>query len=421
MRTAENIEQLPQTNPSADAATMNIDDIDVSRPEIYESYVHHQFFDRLRKDDPVHLYENEEFGRFWSVTKYKDIMAVDTNHKVFSSEPTFFISETAAEFSPESFINMDQPKHDVQRNAVIPAVAAPRVAEMESLIRERIGTCLDSLPIGETFNWVDKVSIEISTQMLATLFDFPFEDRRKLTRWSDITTTPPELLGLTIEEARAELLECLETFGKMWTEREAAAPRNDFISLMAHNPDTKDLEPMQRLGNLMLLIAGGNDTTRNSMSASVLLMDENPHELAKVKANQNLIGNMVSEVIRYQTPLAYMRRTALEDVELGGKKIKKGDKVVMWYVSGNRDEEKFDNPNEFIVDRKNARNHMSFGFGIHRCMGNRIGEMQVRILWEEILKRFEKIEVVDAPVRIKSQFIMGIADLNVRLHPLVKN
>jgi cytochrome P450 len=295
------------------------------------------------------------------------------------------------------------------------------VAEMEPLIRERIGTVLDSLPIGETFNWVDKVSIEITTQMLATLFDFPFEDRRKLTRWSDVTTTPAELLGLTIEESRAELMECLETFGKMWTERAAAPPRNDFISLMAHNPDTKDLGPMQILGNLMLLIVGGNDTTRNSMSASVLLMDENPAEFAKIKANQNLISNMVSEVIRYQTPLAYMRRTALEDVELGGKQIKKGDKVIMWYVSGNRDEEKIENPNAFIVDRKGARNHLSFGFGIHRCMGNRIGEMQVRILWEEILKRFEKIEVVDAPVRIKSQFVMGIADLNVRLHPLVKN
>jgi len=412
------VNEMVATHPEADALTMNIDDIDVSRPEIYESNVHHSFFDRLRKEDPVHFFENEEFGRFWSVTKFKDIMAVDTNHQAFSSEPSIFLSEPEADFNPESFISMDQPRHDQQRNAVTGTVSPPRVAELEPLIRQRIGDVLDSLPVGETFNWVDKVSIEITTQMLATLFDFPFEDRRKLTRWSDVTTTPAELLGLTIEEARAELMDCLQTFGAMWSERAAAAePGNDFISLMAHNPDTKDLEPMQILGNLMLLIVGGNDTTRNSMSASVLLMEQNPEELLKLKTQPKLIPNMVSEVIRYQTPLAYMRRTALEDIELGGKQIKKGDKVIMWYVSGNRDEEVIDNPNEFLVDRKGARHHLSFGFGIHRCMGNRIGELQVRVLWEEILKRFDRVEVVDEPVRIKSCFVMGIADLQVRLHP----
>lgn len=410
------------TTPDADPYAMNIEDIDMTIPELYEQNQHHKFFERLRKEDPVHLTENETFGRTWSVTRFSDIMAVDTNHKVFSSEPSIFLELLNPEnpdpdFNPETFISMDQPRHDDQRKAVTPGVEPSRVAELESLIRDRTVEVLDSLPVGETFNWVQDVSIELTTRMLATLFDFPFEHRSKLTRWSDITTTPAKLLGLTEEEARKELMECLEMFGKLWTERAAAPPAKDFISLMAHDESTKNLEPMQILGNLLLLIVGGNDTTRNSMSASINLMNEFPEQLEKLKSDPTLIHNMVSEVIRYQTPLAYMRRTALEDVELNGKQIKKGDVVIMWYVSGNRDEEEIDSPNEFQIDRKGARRHLSFGFGIHRCMGNRIGEMQIRILWEEILKRFDKIELVGDIKRVKSNFVMGYADLPVRLHP----
>ena len=412
----------PAMHPDADPYAMNIDDIDPSVAEIFEEYKHHKFFERLRKDDPVHFNENEMFGRFWSITRFKDIMAVDTNHKVFSSEPSIFLQridiEEDPEFNPETFIAMDEPRHSPQRRAVTPAVDPPRVAELEDLIRERTAEVLDNLPVGETFNWVEEVSIELTTRMLATLFDFPFEDRRKLTRWSDLTTTPPEQMGMTPDEVRAELLECLEYFGRLWVERSAPDYQGkDFITLMAHDENTKTLEPMQILGNLLLLIVGGNDTTRNSMSASVHLMHQFPEEFAKIKANPDLIPNMVSEVIRYQTPLGYMRRTALEDFEMHGKTIKKGDVVVMWYVSGNRDETEIEDPDKFLVDRQSARRHLSFGYGIHRCMGNRIGELQVKVLWEEILKRFDRLEVVGAPSRTKSNFVMGYKDVEVKLHP----
>jgi cytochrome P450 len=404
----------------ADPYTLDIKDLDPSDPRLFEHQLHWDYFKRLREEDPVHFVNSEEFGPYWSITKFQDIMFVDSHHQLFSSEPSIVLGEPEIDFQPPMFIAMDSPKHDVQRKAVAPAITPARLAEMEVMIRRRICTLLDSLPVGEEFNWVDLVSIELTTQMLATLFDFPFEDRAKLTYWSDVTTTAPNTdgSGITEEERRDILLECLECFAKLWKERAEAPLKNDFISLLSHNPDTMDMEPLEYLGNLMLLIVGGNDTTRNSMSAGVLALHDNPKEFAKLKADPALIPNMVSEIIRWQTPLGHMRRIANEDVEVGGKMIKKGDKVVMWYISGNRDEEVIPNADAFIIDRPKARHHVSFGFGIHRCMGNRLAEMQLKILWEELLSRFERIEVIGEPLRVNSNFVMGYTHLPVILHPV---
>jgi cytochrome P450 len=271
------------------------------------------------------------------------------------------------------------------------------------------------LPIGEPFDWVDRVSIELTTQMLATLFDFPFEERRKLTFWSDVATAPPESELFTSDDPETErkmiLFECVDYFTRLWNERINAEPKGDLISMLAHGEATRNMDRMEYLGNLILLIVGGNDTTRNSMSASVLCMHKNPDQRAKLNANPALIPSMVSETIRWQTPLAHMRRTAVRDVEFGGKTIRKGDKVIMWYASGNRDDEVIDNPDAYIIDRERPRNHLSFGFGIHRCVGNRLAELQLRILWEEILLRFPEIHVVEEPVRVPSAFVHGYAKL----------
>ena len=410
----------PEDAGAFDPYAIPLDEIDVARGHYFQNQQHWALFERLRKEDPVHYAVNEDVGPYWSITRYEDIVAVDTNHKQFSSEPSIGLGDIPADFQVKMFIAMDQPKHDVQRKAVTPAVSPPAVAELEPLIRERVGKVLDSLPVGEPFNWVEKVSIEITTQMLATLFDFPFEERRKLTYWSDVATSGPNnAMDMTQEERQGILFECLQYFLSLYNERKELPPRNDFISLMAHNPAMKDMPPLELLGNLILLIVGGNDTTRNSMSGGVLALHQFPEQFAKLKADPSLIPNMVSEIIRWQTPLAFMRRTALEDVELGGKTIKKGDKVAMWYVSGNRDETVIDRADEFLIDRPKARQHLSFGFGIHRCMGNRVGEMQVRILWEEILKRFDRIEVVGQPKRLCSAFVMGITELSVVVHPKV--
>jgi cytochrome P450 len=358
-------------------------------------------------------------GPYWSISKFHDIVAVDANHHVFSSQHNIVIGDNPPDFAPPMFIAEDPPKHDVQRRAAAPAVAPARLADLEALIRERVGVILDGLPRGETFNWVERVSIELTTQMLATLFDFPWEDRHLLPYWSD-TTTSSETVGnasITMERRQEILMECLAYFTRLWHERKAAAPKFDFISLLAHDPATSNMidNPIEFLGNLMLLIVGGNDTTRNSITGGLLALNENPREYEKLRKDPSLVTNMISEIIRWQTPLAHMRRTALEDIDFKGHRIRKGDRVVMWYVSGNRDEEAIERANEFIIDRERSRHHVSFGFGIHRCMGNRVAEMQLRILWEEIMKRFPRIDVVGEPERVSSNFVLGYTSLPVRI------
>lgn len=405
-----------------DPMTMPLADIDVSNPSLYESDSHWPYFERLRSEAPIHYCKQSAFGPYWSVTRFDDIMEVEKNHEVFSSFPAIVIGDQDPDFTVKQFIAQDPPIHDDQRRAVTPAVAPHSLSVMEPLIRSRIGLIMDDLPMGETFNWVDRVSIELTTQMLATLFDFPFEERRKLTHWSDMATASEAIAGddsVTAEERQAALMECLEVFTGLWRERAQHSPegKNDFITLMAHSEHFQKMDQMEFLGNLILLIVGGNDTTRNSISGGVLMLNENPDQYDKLRADHSLVPNMVSEIIRYQTPLMHMRRTANQDTVLGGQKIRKGDKVVMWYVSGNRDASKIERPDEFVIDRKNARNHISFGFGVHRCLGNRLAEMQLRLVWEEILCRFQRVEVVGPVKRLKSNFVRGITDLPVMLHP----
>ena len=404
-------------------AQPRLDDIDVSDPRLYEEDTWGPVFARLRKEDPVHYCANSPFGAYWSVTKFKDIMHVDMNHDIFSSEPTIVIGDQSADFSIDNFIQMDPPRHDRQRRAVQPTVAPRNLAQLEVVIRTRAAEILDALPIGETFDWVDRVSIELTTQMLAVLFDFPFEERRKLTYWSDLSTADPKTTGMDAyskEERESGLMDCLRVFTELFHERAKNPPGQnlDFVTMLAQSADTKDMttRPMEFLGNIMLLIVGGNDTTRNSISGGILALNEFPNEYAKLRANPALIPTMVSEMVRWQSPVIHMRRTVLQDTVLGGKQIKKGEKVVMWYLSGNRDGDAVERPDEFIIDRPAARQHVAFGFGVHRCMGNRMAEMQLRVLFEEVVKRFDNVELVGEVERLRSNFIRGITKLPVRLH-----
>lgn len=401
-------------------------DIDMSNPFMYRQGAWKPYFERLRNEAPIHFQANSAFGPYWSVTRHADIIAVDKNHEVFSAEPFIVIGQAPRFMDIAMFIAMDPPKHDLQRAAVQGVVAPKNLREMEGLIRERVRDVLDNLPVGQPFDWVQNVSIELTARMLATLLDFPYEQRRKLVEWSDLGSSMEQANGgpSDNDEVFKGMVDAARGLSALWREKaartaEGEEPGFDLITMLQSDETTKDLidRPMEFLGNLLLLIIGGNDTTRNSMSGGVIALNQFPDQFEKLKANPDLIPNMVSEIIRWQTPLAYMRRVAKQDTFLNGQFIRKGDKVVMWYASGNRDEAVFERADDLIIDRGNARNHISFGFGVHRCMGNRLAELQLRILWEELLPRFENIEVVGEPEYVQSNFVRGISKLMVRLTP----
>jgi cytochrome P450 len=414
---------------ASEAQALPLEELNPANPDRFEAGTHWPVFERLRAEDPIHFTPASEFGPYWSITKWGDVMAVDTNHEVFSSTGGIVLNnvqmmaerrkllgdrtreeqiEAARRGQDASFIGLDEPHHGPKRKAVSPTLAPANIALMAPLVRERAGQILDALPIGETFDWVDVVSKELTSMTLATMLDFPFEERRKLLYW-----TSGDGKELTPQERLAATMERMARFDEMWEQKRAAPPAMDLISMMAHNPMTRDMSRAEYHGNVVVLIIGGNDTTRNTISGSVFELNRNPDQYAKLRANPELIPAMVSETIRYQTPLAHMARTALRDFEMGGKTIHEGDRVVMWYISGNRDEDVIDEPNAYIIDRERPRQHMSFGFGVHRCVGNRVAEMQLNIIWEEILKRFPVIEVAGEHRRSHSSFIHGFETLPV--------
>ncbi|MEZ7818531.1 MAG: cytochrome P450 [Candidatus Azotimanducaceae bacterium] len=399
-------------------------DLNPANPKLFSEERILPLFKQMRAEQPVHYCKDSAYGPFWSVTRHADIMAVDKNHQQFSSDAIFggimidddIVGDPNGDFFVKSFITMDPPEHGPQRKAVSKIAAPASLSSFEGLIRERTQTLLDTLPVGEEFDWVDKVSIELTTMMLATLFDFPYEDRHKLTRWSDVATAEADSPIVGSQEQRiAELMECLAYFKKLKEERRDGPANFDLITMLAQDSVTADQPDTHFLGNLMLLIVGGNDTTRNTMSASINAFHQYPEQLDILRARPELLDNMISEVVRWQTPLSHMRRTAMVDTHIGQQEIKKGDKIVMWYYSGNRDESVFANSNTLDITRKNSRNSLSFGFGLHRCLGMRLAEMQMRILWQEILKRWQRVEVVGAVERVESNFVNGYAKMPVRI------
>ena len=399
--------------------TRPVDPFDVSRAELYRDDVWQAPFKQLRAESPVHWVPHSDYGPYWSVSTYKGIVEVESLPDLYSSEAGGI---TIADFVPERdvrmpmFIARDRPVHTAQRRTVAPAFTPSEMVRMSGDIRARTEALLDTLPYGEQFDWVDTVAIELTTQMLAILFDFPWADRRKLTFWSDWAGDIELVKTEELRKQRLEhLYECGAYFQQLWYAKADKPQTPDLISMMIHSDAMSHMDHFEFIGNLILLIVGGNDTTRNSMSALAYGLDLFPESRAKLENDPALIPNAVSEILRWQTPLAHMRRTATQDTELMGQQIKAGDKLALWYLSANRDETVFEDADSILVDRPNARRHLAFGHGIHRCVGARLAELQIGILLEEMAKRRMRINVVGEPERVSACFVHGYRKLPVEL------
>ena len=421
----EAYEEWLAANPQA--APVHTQPWDVSASAIYVEDRWGPIFAEMRAKAPINKVTGTPYGDYWNITTHKAIQHVESLPELYSSSwqhggitigdpPAGMDPATLAARQMPMFIAMDRPEHTGQRRTVAPAFTPAEIARMEAEIRQRTGEVLDSLPWGEKFDWVDKVSIELTTGMLAILFGFPWKDRRLLTFWSDWAGDVELTLAPELSDQRFEILsEMARYFQGLWMERMGAAPTPDLISMMIHSPAMAKMSPMEFMGNLVLLIVGGNDTTRNTMSGIVHALDQFPDQRALLEGDTSLIPNAVQECLRFVTPLAHMRRTATADNELFGHQVKAGDKVVMWYLSANRDETVFENPDKLIVDRPNARRHLAFGYGVHRCVGARLAELQLRVLLEEMHERRMRVRVAGEVKRVRANFVHGFRKLEVEL------
>ncbi|AKM08351.1 cytochrome P450 [Pelagerythrobacter marensis] len=402
---------------------------DVSRSDIYFEDRWQPIFADMRAKGPIHWVDESPVGPYWNVVGHKAIGHVEALPELFSSswehggitilnrlDEEQLAAQGRERFELPMFIAMDRPKHTGQRRTVAPAFTPAEMKRLDDDIRHRTGELLDSLPKGEVFDWVDRVSIELTTGMLAILFDFPWEDRRLLTFWSDWAGDTEIAMVRDLDEMRQGILrEMGAYFQQLWADRANKEPGPDLISMMIHSPAMNQMSPQEFMGNLVLLIVGGNDTTRNTMSGIVHAFDTFPDQRKLFEENPDLIPNAVQECIRYQTPLAHMRRTCTEDTELFGKKIKAGDKLVLWYLSANRDEDVFENPDKLDITRENARRHLAFGYGIHRCVGARLAELQLRVLLEEMHARRMRVHVAGDVERVRANFVHGFRKLEVEV------
>ncbi len=397
-----------------------INPVDVSADALYVEDRWREPFARLRADMPVSWCADSPFGGYWSVVTHALVQEVELRHDVFSSrwdKGNITIADSVGGTEFPNFLAQDQPIHTAQRRVISPAFNPSQMGKLETQVRERTKALIDGLPLGETFDWVERVSIPQTLGMLCLLFDMPFDEWRDLKRWSDYAS------GVSAEnlndEYRAEFMvqmtEMLARFDRELEARRALPPTDDLLSRMVHSEAMGNMEPIERIANIALLIVGGNDTTRNSMSGLVEALDRYPDQLDRLRADPSLIPNAAQEIIRWQSPVTHMRRTALADTDLGGQRIREGEKIVLWYISANRDESVFPDAERFDVGRENARRHLAFGHGIHRCVGARLAEIQLATLIEEIVERRFRIRHVGTPTRLASPFLHGFTAMPVRI------
>jgi linalool 8-monooxygenase len=406
---------------------MQITPVDLKDPELYRDGIPHQIFTQLRRDAPVSWNPEADDRGFWAVTRYDDIVAVSKAPKVFSSarehgghrmfdENVVGVAGLGAKQAEAPMISMDPPRHNQYRRMLSPGFSPARIRQLEERIRDRARAILDRLQGRETCDFVTDIAAELPIQMLAELLGVPQEDRGKLFEWSNalIAEDDPEYRpspGVTAQK----LASMSEYAVGLWNER-AARPGEDLISMLASS--RIDGEPMTReqyIGTFVLLVAAGNETTRNSIAGGFLALAEHPGEKRRLLDDPSLMGSAASEIVRWVSPVMHMRRTALEPAEIGGQRVRPGDKVILWYCSANRDESVFDEPFRFDVGRAEPP-HLGFGAGQHFCLGARLAEVQIRTFYEEFLRRYPNAQPEGPVHRMRSNFIVGYKSIPTRLN-----
>ena len=400
--------------------TRPLNPIDVSQNALYVDDLWREPFAKLRAEAPLSWREDSPFGPYWSAVTHDLVSEVELRHDVFSSrwdKGNITIAESVNGQGFPNFIAQDQPIHTAQRRVIAPAFSPSQMLKLDKQVKERTKELLDDLPIGETFDWVERVSIPQTLGMLCILFDMPFEEWRDIKRWSDWASgvSADNLNEEYFAQFMAQMGEMLARFDRELEDRRGKPATDDLLSRMVHSEAMGQMEPMERIANIALLIVGGNDTTRNSMSALVEAFDRYPDQVERLRADPSLIPNAAQEIVRWQSPVTHMRRTALEDAELGGQTIKAGEKIVMWYISANRDEKVFPDAERFDVGRTNARRHLGFGHGIHRCVGAKLAEDQLATLIGEIVNRGWQLVPQGKPERLASPFLHGFTSVPVQV------
>jgi len=403
-------------------------DVDLKDPDLYLDRAPHDVFARLRREAPVYWNPEADGAGFWALTRYADIVEVSRQPELFSSahdnggHRIFNENEVGLTNAGESaigvpFISRDPPSHGEYRKFVMPALTPARMEGLEDRIAARCAELIAKTPLGETVDIVPLLAAPLPLLTLAELLGLPFDLWGKLYDWTNAFVGEDDPDFRRSPEAMMETLGAFMAFSADLFAQRRATPGTDIASLLANATIGGEPIPLKEfIANLILTLVGGNETTRNSISHTLVAFAADPAQWDLVRDDPGVLKSAVKEMVRHASPVMHMRRTATADTEIRGQRIAKGDKVVLWYISGNRDEDVFAAPDRFDTRRANIA-HIGFGTGQHVCVGWRLAELQLRVLFTQLAQRVKRIELVGQPRRFRSNFINGLKNLDLRLVP----
>ena len=406
-----------------DAAEINLLDRDRFTQDIP-----HEWFTWLRENDPVFLHPEPDGPGFWVVTKHADIVQCNRDAASFSSDGArggVVVIEQARQNEVEQqeaggnlMLQMDPPDHTRYRKLVNRGFTPKMIGQMEKHIRELCNGILDAALAKGDSDFVVDVAAELPLEVIAELIGVPSEDRHKIFDWSNrmIGSEDPEYMVSDEEVFQAQVE--MFMYAQQLAEQRRATPRDDIITaLLSADVDGESLSDMDFNLFFLLLSVAGNETTRNAIAHGMNAFLEHPDQWQLFASDLEAhTHGATEEILRWASPVMYFRRNVTRDTEIGGKQVKEGDKITLWYISGNRDEDVFDDPFAFDITRS-PNNHIAFGGGgPHFCLGAQLARMEIHVLFEELVKRVEHVEALGEPDRLRSNFIGGIKHLPVRYH-----